>query len=334
MKKVISAVLFCLLACISFAQNVGVNTDGTTPESGLMLDVKGTNSYTTTATQNILQLKSADASSAALKLRLGLSTGASLYGTIDVYDANSAVNRPLILQPSSGNVGIGTTTPAVRLTVKSPFANTYSFWSLGTNNVTNIEAGSYSGDNGAININNSAGTSSVFLYSAGSSYFTGGNLGVGTSTPDMKLQVNNGTIAARNTANTQQNTVEVQAFDYVSLPSWKSIFMKFVDGGVAGNIFGSIPNANLGVLGFQNTANALIFTNTNTPIIFGTMSAEAMRISGTGNVGIGTTNPTSKLQITGLPVYANNAAAIAGGLTAGALYTTGAGDPRPVYIVY
>jgi hypothetical protein len=52
-----------------------------------------------------------------------------------------------------------------------------------------------------------------------------------------------------------------------------------------------------------------------------------------GNVGIGTTNPTSKLQVVGLPVYANNAAAIAGGLTAGALYRTGS-DPDQVCVVH
>ena len=43
----------------------------------------------------------------------------------------------------------------------------------------------------------------------------------------------------------------------------------------------------------------------------------------TGNVGIGTTSPTSKLQVTGLPEYTNNTTATAGGLTAGAFYRTG-----------
>jgi len=52
-----------------------------------------------------------------------------------------------------------------------------------------------------------------------------------------------------------------------------------------------------------------------------------------GNVGIGTTSPTSKLHVVGLPVYANNAAAIAGGLTAGALYRTGS-DPDQVCVVH
>ncbi|GEM_PF-3005138 len=52
-----------------------------------------------------------------------------------------------------------------------------------------------------------------------------------------------------------------------------------------------------------------------------------------GNVGIGTTNPTSKLQVVGLPVYANNAAAITGGLTVGAFYRNGA-DPDMVAVVH
>jgi hypothetical protein len=52
-----------------------------------------------------------------------------------------------------------------------------------------------------------------------------------------------------------------------------------------------------------------------------------------GLVGIGTSSPTSKLQVVGLPVYANNSAAITGGLTAGAFYRTGA-DPDVVCVVH
>lgn len=52
-----------------------------------------------------------------------------------------------------------------------------------------------------------------------------------------------------------------------------------------------------------------------------------------GNVGIGSNAPKSKLHVVGLPIYANNAAATAAGLTAGAFYRTGA-DPDPVCVVH
>ena len=60
---------------------------------------------------------------------------------------------------------------------------------------------------------------------------------------------------------------------------------------------------------------------------------ELVRITGTGYLGIGTIDPRSRLHVVGLPVYANNAAAIAAGLTAGAFYRTGA-DPDPVMVVH
>ena len=53
-----------------------------------------------------------------------------------------------------------------------------------------------------------------------------------------------------------------------------------------------------------------------------------------GNCAFGAkTNPGSKLGAAGLAVYANNAAAIAGGLSAGDFYRTGA-DPDPVMVVH
>lgn len=44
-----------------------------------------------------------------------------------------------------------------------------------------------------------------------------------------------------------------------------------------------------------------------------------------GNVGIGTATPGSKLSVVGLPTYADNTAALAGGLVAGDFYRTSTG---------
>lgn len=50
-----------------------------------------------------------------------------------------------------------------------------------------------------------------------------------------------------------------------------------------------------------------------------------------GNIGIGTTNPTSKIQVVGIPVYADNTTATSAGLTVGAFYRTALGVLMVVY---
>lgn len=53
-----------------------------------------------------------------------------------------------------------------------------------------------------------------------------------------------------------------------------------------------------------------------------------------GNVGIGKTNPGSKLSVVGLPAYADNGAALAGGLSAGDFYYTDTGGEYIVKIAH
>ena len=48
-----------------------------------------------------------------------------------------------------------------------------------------------------------------------------------------------------------------------------------------------------------------------------------LTLDSNGNMGIGEPNPTSKLQVIGLPSYADNSAALSGGLSIGAFYRTG-----------
>ena len=53
---------------------------------------------------------------------------------------------------------------------------------------------------------------------------------------------------------------------------------------------------------------------------------EKMTIKSDGKVGIGSTAPTSQLQVPGLPVYENNGEALAGDLTPGAFYRKSTGE--------
>ena len=66
-----------------------------------------------------------------------------------------------------------------------------------------------------------------------------------------------------------------------------------------------------------------------------TLLTSGAKIYMTSNgTGIGTNVPTSKLHVVGLATYANNAAAIAAGHTAGAFYAISGTDPRQLAVVF
>jgi hypothetical protein len=81
-------------------------------------------------------------------------------------------------------------------------------------------------------------------------------------------------------------------------------------------------------LGGNSAGTGMVGFNTNASI-----TPYAMVVAAGGNVGIGINAPTAPLHVVGLAVYANNAAAITGGLTAGAFYRTGT-DPDTVCVVH
>ena len=59
-----------------------------------------------------------------------------------------------------------------------------------------------------------------------------------------------------------------------------------------------------------------------------------MSHAGDVGIGVGTSALTSKLQVVGLTVHVNNAAALAGGLSPGAFYQVFGTDPRQVAVVF
>jgi hypothetical protein len=76
-----------------------------------------------------------------------------------------------------------------------------------------------------------------------------------------------------------------------------------------------------------------LFLNGSTVTLQNNPGGDVLTIAASGDVGIGTAAPTSKLQVVGLPIFLNNAAAVGGGLTPGAFYRTGA-DPDLVAVVH
>lgn len=101
----------------------------------------------------------------------------------------------------------------------------------------------------------------------------------------------------------------------------------FYSAGLVVNTTGTVTNHYGLYLGAKSGAGTL----TNNWGVYQADTAATNYIA--GKTGFGTTTPKSTVDIVGLPVYANNAAAIAGGLVAGSLYRTGA-DPDPVCVVH
>jgi hypothetical protein len=157
-------------------------------------------------------------------------------------------------------------------------------------------------------------------------YDNGTNVGIGTASPSYKLHVS-GTGRFTGTTLFQSQLTVAESFGDSVLEVGNS--------GMGGNHRINIIPAGSGQdAGYYISGTPRVYTNTgntsitriNAPstgiIQFETNLTERVRINNSGNVGIGTTNPTAKLHVVGLPNYADNATALAGGLTVGAFYHT------------
>jgi len=216
----------------------------------------------------------------------------------------------------NGNVGIGVTNPAWPLEVG--VTTTPGRSGIGVNATTEnayLTLGR-NGDNATMVLKNDG---TLRFNHSGSSWDahlvigTGGNVGIGTASPGAKLDVNGNSVIGRVQSNLWTSFAMIYNEDNTSSLGLQKRWTT-----ASGNI--NLPPWSSEI--FSANSPFGIYTTGNNYLSFGTNYAEKVRIDPNGNVGIGTTDPKSKLQVVGLPEYAGNAAAVTAGLTVGAFYRT------------
>ena len=197
---------------------------------------------------------------------------------------------------SSGNVGIGTTSPVQRLHVRQDQNGTTAAL-IQNRNGTGSPASALQFISGAFDLSDnryamisSAGGSNTTLQ-----FWTGegaapaermritsaGNVGIGTSSPAAKFQID-------------QNQAAISYLDYNNTTNGGGVVWRQIVRNIANSGTTSVDIAKLTGGAFlinNNDTNAANFT------AFGVGASERMRIDSSGRVGIGTSSPAAKLDV-------------------------------------
>lgn len=209
----------------------------------------------------------------ATGLRIATSAYGGGYSSLQSYKSQNIEYGDLILQPISNNVGIGTTSPAQKLHLSG-----------GRLRITDSDGASQAA---VMELNSGANTNFVYTSTAGNLVLDAGarNVGIGTTSPNSKLHIGG-------SANYFQNPVlNVQTATAKATAVTTNAFV--VSSSDSANPFG----VSFRVIGSATPANRTLVLQTGD--LDASDSGNLVFQPGGGNVGIGTSSPSARLDISG-----------------------------------